>query len=312
MNFNQLEYIIAVDRYKNFSRAADACHITQATLSAMVKKLEEELDINIFDRKTNPISTTDAGQIIIDAAKKVLIQVQLLSDKAKNIKGKIAGRIRIGIIPTIAGSLLPKIIMPIMEKYPDLELEIHEITTQNIVKQLTTGQIDIGILATPLNIEELEENILYYEALMVYGNFEEDKQYIMPEEIREHKIWLLEEGNCLRDQFIKLCHLKKNNQLPHNLKFEASSFESLLCMVDNFSGLTLIPELYYQTLSEEKKKKVRNFKSPVPVREVSLVFYPPYAKHKIIEVLTAEIKGIVNKNLISNNYKKTELVIAKM
>jgi LysR family hydrogen peroxide-inducible transcriptional activator len=312
MNLQQLEYIIAVDQFKNFSRAAEYCHVTQATLSAMVKKLEEELEIIIFDRKGNPIVTTDSGHIILDEARKVLLHSQLMRDKAKAIQGKIGGRVKLGIIPTIAGSLLPKIIRHLLLAHPDLKIEIMELTTHNIIKQLKEGQLDAGILATPLNIEEIEENILYYEALMVYGNFSEEKQFLMPEEIRENKIWLLEEGHCLREQFINLCHLKKKDNLPKNLKFEAGSFETLLSMVDEFDGLTLIPELYYQTLSDEKKQKVRQFKAPIPVREVSLVYFRPFAKQRIIKTLTEEISKIVSADLISNGYKKSELVIARI
>ena len=312
MNLQQLEYILAVEQFKNFSRAAEHCNVTQATLSAMVKKLEEELELTIFDRKATPILATDSGLIILEEAKKVLLHAQLLRDKAFSINGKIAGKLKIGIIPTIAGTLLPKITRLILDKHPELEIEIQEITTQNIIKQLRDGHIDAGILATPLNIDDIEENILYYEALMVYGNFDEEKQYLMPEEIRENKIWLLEEGHCLRVQFINLCHLKKKEKLPKNLKFEAGSFETLLSMVDEFNGLTLIPELYYQTLSEEKKKKVRNFKSPIPVREVSMVYYRPFAKLRIINTLSKEISALIAQNLISGQFKKSELAIAKI
>jgi LysR family hydrogen peroxide-inducible transcriptional activator len=312
MNLHQLEYILAVEQFKNFSRAADYCNVTQATLSAMVKKLEDELELTIFDRKASPIIATDSGLIILEEAKKVLLHAQLLRDKANAIQGKIAGNLKIGIIPTIAGSLLPRITRLILDNHPELSIEIHEITTQNIIRQLKEGHIDAGILATPLNIEDIEENILYYETLMVYGNLEEEKQYLMPEEIRENKIWLLEEGHCLREQFINLCHLKKKGKLPKNLKFEAGSFETLLPMVDEFNGLTLIPELYYQSLSEEKKKKVRNFKAPIPVREVSMVYYRPFAKLRIINTLSKEISELISKDLISGHYKKSDLAIAKI
>jgi LysR family transcriptional regulator, hydrogen peroxide-inducible genes activator len=312
MNLQQLEYIVAVEQFKNFSRAAEYCHVTQATLSAMVKKLEEELELTIFDRKANPIIPTDSGKIILEEAKKILLHSQLMRDKAKSIQGKIAGKLKLGIIPTIAGSLLPKIIRLITTNHPELKLEIHEITTQNIIKQLKDGQIDAGILATPLDEDAIEENILYYEALMVYGNFDAAKQYLMPEEIRENKIWMLEEGHCLREQFINICNLKKKENQPKNLKFEAGSFETLLAMVDEFDGLTLIPELYYQTLSEEKKKKVRNFIAPIPVREVSMVFYRPFAKLRIINTISEEISALISKDLISGSYKKSELAIAKI
>jgi LysR family hydrogen peroxide-inducible transcriptional activator len=278
----------------------------------MVKKLEEELDIEIFDRKSSPITTTDSGKELIEEAKKVLHHAHSLKDISKAIKNKVEGKAKIGIIPTVACALLPKTLKILLSKYPLLELEIIEITSQNMIKQLKEGNLDMGILATPLNNEEIEENILYYEALMIYGNLEQDKKYILPEELKEYTVWLLEEGHCLREQMMQLCHLKKKTNLPKNLKFEANSFETLLNLVDEFGGLTLIPELYYQTLPAEKKQKVAQFQSPIPVREISLVYFRPFAKYRIIEALANDIKGIVNEALISNTYKKSELSIIKI
>lgn len=311
MNLQQLEYIVAVDQLKNFSRAAEYCHVAQATLSAMVKKLEEELAIVIFDRKANPIMTTDCGAEIIAEAKKVLYHSYQLRERANTAQNNIEGSIKIGIIPTIANALLPKILKPILAKYPKLEMRITEIPTQNILKQLRNGDIDLGIVVSPLADEDIEENILYYETLMIYGIMEKDTKYIMPEEIKNQKLWLLEEDHCLRNQMMQLCSLKSNESMPKNLTFEAHSFETLLNLVDNFGGLTLIPELYYQTLPDNRKEKVRFFQSPIPVREVSLVFFRPFAKHRIIHALTNEIKQIVNQDLISNKYKKSELIITK-
>lgn len=309
MNIQQLEYIIAVDRFKNFTKAADYCNVTQATLSAMVKKLEEELDLVIFDRKSNKISTTDSGKEIIEEANKIVQHSHLLKERAHKINSTIEGKVRIGIIPTIANSLLPKIIKPILSTYPDLKLEIAETTSNQIIKQLKDGMLDIGILATPLNIEDIEENVLFYETLMVYGDIDIDNKYILPEDIKNHKIWLFEEGHCLREQFIKLCNLKKKDKMIKNLSLEANSFDTLLNMIDEFGGLTLIPELYYQTLSEDKKKKVSFFNTPIPVREMSIAYYKPYAKTRIIDALTNIIQNTINKDLISNNYKKSELDI---
>lgn len=309
MNIHQLEYIIAVDRFKSFTKAAEHCHVTQATLSAMVKKLEEELDVILFDRKQNPILTTDIGLDIIKESQLITSHSSLLKEKAKKGNTIIEGRIKIGIIPTIANSLLPKVIKKLITAYPKLHLEITEITTGNIIKQLKEGSIDAGIMATPSNNEEIEEEILYYETLLVYGEISKKKKYLIPEEIKDHKIWLLEEGHCLREQFINLCSLKKKDVYPNNFSFEANSFDTLLNMVDEFGGLTLIPELYYQTLSTSKKKKVSFFNSPVPVREVSMVYYRPYAKKRIISALADVIKRVITKTLISNNYKNKELTI---
>lgn len=312
MNIQQLEYIIAVDRLKNFTKAAEYCNVTQATLSAMVKKLEQELEIVIFDRKKNPTETTEIGIETIENAKKVVLHSQLLKDNAKKSIGKIEGRIRIGIIPTIANSLLPKILKPILKNFPNLKLDISEQTTNSITKQLKEGQLDMGIVATPLHDTEIEDIVLFYETLMVYGDIDPVQNYILPDEIRNHKIWLLEEGHCLREQFIKLCSLKKKEKMVENLKLEASSFDTLLNMIDEFGGLTLIPELYYNTLSRERKKQVSFFNAPIPVREMSIIYHRPYAKIRTIEALSNIIQTTINKDLISNKYKKSELSITQI
>lgn len=307
MNIQQLEYVIAVDRFKNFTRAAEHCYVTQATLSAMIKKLEVELDIILFDRTPKGVYTTDAGLEIIDEAKKIVMHSQLLADKAKKINGNIAGEIKIGIIPTIANSLLPKIIKPLLEVYPELKLDIAELTTDHIIKQLKAGNIDIGILATPITASEIDKVVLFHESLMVYGDLSTDKKSILPEEIREQKIWLFEEGHCLREQFIQLCSLKKDEVSLTNLNFEASSFDTLLNMVDEFGGLTLIPELYYLSLSEERRKRVTPFSAPVPVREMSIVFHKPHAKGRIIKALADLIRSNINETLRSHLVPEEEL-----
>lgn len=310
MNIRQLEYVLAVDKFKNFSRAAENCHVTQATLSAMIKKLEEELDIVIFDRKSNPVLTTEEGAEILVIAEKIVQHANQLVDRANSIKGNIEGEIKIGIIPTIASCLLPKIIRPLIEQYPRLKLEFKEITTDDMIHQLKTGQLDAGIAATPMSDKDIEENILYYEALMVYGDKDQDKRFMMPEEIKEHKIWMLEEGHCLREQFIKLCSLRKKDVLPENLKFQANSFETLLNLVDEFGGLTLIPELYFNLMPEDRKEKVTFFNQPIPVREVSMIYFRPYAKIRTIEAISTLITEQIKGTLLADTYKNSELSIA--
>ncbi len=312
MNIHQLEYLLAVDKYKSFTKAADACHVAQATLSAMIKKLEEELGVVLFDRKSNPILTTDSGLKVLEDARKVVLHSQLISDKARALSGKIEGHISIAIIPTIANALLPLLVKPLLDTYPGLTLDITESTTSNILRQLKDGSLDLGILSTPLESDGIEHRLLYYESLMVYGQVDADKSYLIPDEIRKHRVWLLEEGHCLRAQFINLCSLKKNDSVLQNLKFEASSFDTLLNMVDSFGGLTLIPELYYLSLPEHKKRKVSFFDMPLPVREVSLVYHRPYAKRHLIDALEKFIVSQVSNILISNDIEKSELSITSM
>jgi LysR family hydrogen peroxide-inducible transcriptional activator len=311
MNLQQLEYIIALDKLKNFSKAAETCFITQATLSTMVKKLEEELDVVIFDRKTNPIITTDCGKEIIEEAKKAVYHTQNLKEMSSLIKGKTEGELKIGIIPTIASSLLKRIIPEMIIKYPKLKFIISEITTSNIVNQIKLGLLDVGIVSTPLNLPDIEEEILYYEKLMVYGKNNKDKNYLIPKEISKEKIWLLEEGNCLRNQVMNLCQLKPK-KLDQNLYFQPNTFETLMGFVDTLDGLTLIPEMYYLDLSAEKKTKVSDFQTPFPVREVSVIFHRPYAKLRLLTTLIKEIKEKIIPILATNHLKNNEMIITKI
>jgi LysR family hydrogen peroxide-inducible transcriptional activator len=311
MNLQQLEYIIALDNYKSFSKAAEACFITQATLSTMVKRLEEELDVVLFDRKTNPIITTDCGKEIIEEAKKVVFHKNYLVELAHQVKGKIEGEIKIGIIPTLASNLLHRILPVIFHKYPNLRIRIEETTTQNVLDKLKKMEIDVGIVSTPLNHSEIEEEILYYEKLLVYGDNQKNRNYRTPKEIDVEKLWLLQQGNCITDQIIDLCSLN-NKMVYENLKFQPNSFETLLNLVDEFNGLTLIPELYYLDLPLAKKEKVSDFKSPFPVREISLVYHRPFAKLRLINALSIEIRNIILPFLQTSKLKNKDMQIAKI
>jgi LysR family hydrogen peroxide-inducible transcriptional activator len=312
MNLQQLEYIVALDKYKNFSKAAESCFITQATLSTMVKKLEEELEVVLFDRKTNPILTTDCGRELIKEAQEILYHSKKLKEYSSQLKGKIEGELRIGIIPTIAGNLLHRVLPTLLLKYPFLKLDIQEITTENIVQKLKMGELDAGILSTPLATKDLEEEILYYEKLMVYGKVKNSKtKYLKPTDIVKENVWMLEQGNCLTEQIINVCSLTPK-EINKNLKLNPNSFDSLLNIVDTLEGLTLIPELYFADLSKERKLLVKDFKVPFPVREISLVFYRPYAKSRLINAVAKEIKELIVPVLQTSKLKNVEMLIAKI
>ncbi len=312
MNLQQLEYLVALDNLKNFSKAAEACFITQATLSTMVKRLEKELNLVIFDRKKNPIVTTECGLEIINEAKKALFHINRIKEMPSEIKGKIEGELVIGVIPTIAGNLLHRILPHYIKKYPKLKIRVQELTTEFIEDKLKKGLLDVGIVSTPLKNEELEEEILYYEKLKVYGNIKESKvQYLRPKDLVSENVWLMEEGNCITDQIKNVCALKNKPKNP-NLNFQPNSFDSLINMVDNLHGITLVPELYYLDLPTEKKKLVHDFISPFPVREVSLIFHRPYAKSRLIQSLKNEIIQEIKPILESSKLKNNEMIIAKI
>jgi LysR family hydrogen peroxide-inducible transcriptional activator len=297
VNIQQLEYILAVDQFKSFSKAADYCHVTQATLSAMVKKLEEQLDIVIFDRKANPIATTENGREVLVQAQQVVAHANALLSSSKAINQKIEGKVKLGIIPTIASSVLPLIMKPLVEKYPLLHLEIHEVTTNQMIKDLREGKLDVGILSTPIASTDLETQILYVEDLRLYGYLSGGKQQISQSALSQERIFLLQEGHCLRDQIIQLCDLKKSKSLPANLSVESNTFDTLLNLVDTFQGMTLLPSLYVQQLSEGRKRHLLEISDGTLRREVSICYYRPYAKWNIIRRLQAEITELVQVHL---------------
>ena len=299
MNIQQLEYILAVDQFKSFSKAADYCHVTQATLSAMVKKLEEQLDIVIFDRKASPIATTENGREILLQALQVVAHANALLSSSKAINQKVEGRVKMGVIPTIASSMLPLILKHLVEKYPLLQLEVYEVTTNQLIKDLREGKLDVGILSTPIASTEVETELLYMEDLCVYGRLPSASRSIAKSELAKQRMFLLQEGHCLRDQIIQLCDLKKNKSLPSNLSVESNTFDTLLNLVDEFSGLTVLPALYVGQMSEARQAHLIELKEGTLTREVSLAYYRPYAKWNILNRLKAEITAKVNERLNS-------------
>ncbi len=293
MNIQQLEYLIAVDKYKHFGKAAMSCFITQPTLSAMIQKFEDELDVKIFDRTTHPIRTTDIGIQIIEEATKVIDAINELKGKANLLNNVLAGRLNLGIIPTVSNFILPAQIFEFLKDNTKIELNVKEMTTENIIKSLKSGELDAGIIATPFDsANEFYHDFLFNEELMLYSSDQETKKdsFVVPEEINSDKVWLLEEGNCLRSQFENICHLKENSLKPKNLEFLASNINTLITMVDKVGGITILPELAIPQLSEQQKGKIARFRKPFPYREITLIYYKPTYKQKILDEMTNSIK----------------------
>lgn len=306
MNFQQLEYVIAVHKAQQFFQAAEDCNITQATLSAMIRKLEAELDITLFDRSRKPVKTTQEGLAFIEIAKSILSQrdtLFTLSTKEQKLKGSLS----IGIIPTIATSLLPIILPTILEENPDLNLKVIELTTDEIKKQLLTDKLDLGIFATPGGEDDLEEQIMYYEPMMVYGILDSAKEFVSSEDVKEGQVWLLEEGHCFRNQVMTICEIREKKLAHQNLEFRGSAFETLLNLTDRFGGYTLLPELYYQSLREDRKIKTKHFQKPLPVREISLVSYRSSGQKYAIDYLSSLISRLVKDKLSSSSLSNQDM-----
>jgi LysR family transcriptional regulator, hydrogen peroxide-inducible genes activator len=300
MNFQQLEYIIALDTYRHFATAAEHCFVTQATLSMMIKKLEEELDTKLFDRSRQPVVPTDLGEKLIQQARIILLERDRLFETIQLERQNLSGTLRIGIIPTLAPFLLPLFLPAFIVKYPDVKLVIKEWTTDDIVHKLVFHQLDVGILATPLDNKQLHEDPLFYEEFLVYAAREQlfgGKQYLLAEDIDINHLWLLEEGHCLREQVINLCELTNQNKTNSQLEFAASSIETLKRMVEINQGVTILPMLALADLKDNANSRIHYFAKPVPVREIGLVTYRNHTKEQLIEALKKEILALIPDNM---------------
>lgn len=296
MTLTQLEYIIAVDNKKSFARAAAACHVTQPTLSMQVKKLEEDLGVLIFDRSKKPILTTDIGQRIVVQARSIIREAsripQLIEEEQETVKGEL----RVGIIPTLGPYLLPLFLPAFMEKYPEVELNIQELLSDQIMDKLQADQLDAGILVTPIHAEGFTEIPLFYETFVVYMSTSHplsDQHKIDFEDLNLDDMWLLQEGHCFRSQAVNICG-EKSVKTHRGLRFESGSLETLRRIVEKQYGYTLLPELATLELGEELyHKHVRTFRNPQPVREVSLVLRRSFMKRKLVDLLQGAISEAV-------------------
>ena len=304
ITITQLEYIVAVDTFRHFGRAAEHCFITQPTLSMQIKKLEEDLEVIIFDRSKQPLIPTDVGTRIIDQARGVIQETEKINNIIKDHKNLISGELKIGIIPTLAPYLLPLFIGNYKRKYPNIMIKVEELTTENIVDQLNRDLLDVGVLVTPLKEERINEKPIFYEEMMIYAHEEHplhNKPAIKVNDIAIPEIWLLSDGHCFRHQVINLCSFKgaSNEELP--FYFEAGSLETLMNIIDKEGGITLIPELAAVEMVKSRTEHIRHFADVIPLREVSLVYSRHFAKNKLIELLWKEIVSSMPEKLLDKD-----------
>lgn len=308
MTLVQLEYIVAVDTYRSFVGAAEKCFVTQPTLSMQVQKLEEMLKVKLFDRSKQPIVPTEIGSQIIQQARYVLQESQKIKEIINSQQQDIVGELKVGIIPTVAPYLLPQVIANMMEKYPDLKLLIWEYTTEDIIHHLKTGVLDCGIMATPVSEPGIAEVPMYYETFFTYISKNSKlfkKKTINSSDLEEENIWLLNEGHCMRSQVLNICRSTKDSRLQ-GLTYNTGSVETLIRMVDINNGATLLPELALTDLNSKQLSKVRSFKSPEPVREISLVTHSNFIKKRMLNAFREEILGVIPKAM--KQKKKKDVV----
>lgn len=289
MTLTQLEYLVAVATYHSFVAAAEKCFVTQPTLSMQIHKLEDEFGVKIFDRNKHPITTTEIGALIVQQAKIALSEAKKIDEIIAQNKKEIAGIFRFAIIPTIAPYILPQLLSDYLSKFPKLKLEIVEMQTNDIIRALVNNELDAALVSTPLENSDIKEYPLFYEPLVAYFSKKDkvlQKRMVNINDIQLQHLWLLNEGNCLRNQVLNLCSESIHKiQGEKGYKYESSNVDTLRKMVDLNGGVTIIPELATFELPEDAQDHIRYFEESEPVREISLVTNKHFVKMSILQTI---------------------------
>lgn len=314
VTLTQLEYIVAVEKFGNFSAAAKSCFVTQPTLSMQIQKIEEELGVMIFDRSRQPITATTIGRKILDQSRVVLSESGLIRDLITKEKDSVEGDLRLAIIPTLAPYLLPLFLGDFSKNFPLVNLYVEESKTDDIITGLQQNQIDIGLVVTPLDEPLLREHILFHEPFYIYASKDSElagKKAIAEGDLQDQELLLLTEGHCMREQMLKVCRqqTRHSNSLA-NVQFESGSIETLCHLVEKGNGYTVIPHLA-KSWQDYRDGKIIPFISPSPSREVSLVVHRSFARESMLKALADCIKKSLPAELRQLTIQTTTIGIHK-
>ena len=297
MSLQQLRYLIALDEHRHFGHAAAASHVAQPTLTTQLRKLEEELGVQLFDRSAHPVEPTPIGERIVAQAHSVLSEVNVLEGLVRHETAELTGTFTIGIIPTLAPYLLPLFISSFAAGHPEVHLEIRELESERIIAELLAGRLDFGLLVTPLEERQLREINLFYEPFLVFASPTEPihrHASLLPTHLHHEDLWILEQGHCFRNQVLNICGAQPT-AADRNFSFQAGSIETLKNMVRRNPGYTMIPEMsVHPTLD---RAFVKRFADPQPAREVSLVVHRNFSRERLVRKLADSIHAAVPPSL---------------
>lgn len=303
MTLQQMEYIVAVDKYRHFAKAAESCGITQSTLSSLIQKLEYELDVTIFDRSSHPVKPTELGQEIISQAKVLLFNASQIEELVSSHKGESVGKVRLGIAPTIAPYILPKMLKYLSVNHPDIQLFVEEARVTDIIQKLERAELDLALLATPLDNKELLEVPVYNERFVAYVSPQEEvygTKDIDTYDLPLHNVWVLREGYCPNKGVFPFCHTQHDKPAI----YEAGSIETLVKIVDENGGYTIIPELHVPLLRKCQQSHIHHLHNPEPSREIAFVFRRDFVRERLLNILTDAIKAVIPSHMILDRLKK--------
>ena len=302
MTLQQLEYIVAVYRTRHFVKAAEACGVTQPTLSAMIQKLEAELDVKLFERSSQQVMPTAIGKVVVEQAWKVLNRARKLKDIVAEEKKSLTGTFRLGILPTIAPYLLPRFFPRLMRENSSLEIRVVEMKTAYIRRAIDRGEIDAAVMVDTGDLDDYALTTLFYEQFLAYVSPSDQlsaKKSIKTSDLSNELLWLLDEGHCFRDQLVKYCQLKaaKTSQSAYSL----GSIETFMRIVENGQGMTFIPELATMQLTPTQKELVRPFAIPIPTREVVMATSKAFVRQSLLNMIVGQIRKSVPEKMLKLN-----------
>lgn len=308
MTLQQMEYIVAVDKYRHFAKAAESCGVSQSTLSSLVQKLETELDVTIFDRNSHPVKPTAVGEEIISRAKLLLFNAAQVRELVATRKGESVGRVSLGITSTVAPYLLPKMLKYLSANHPDIELYVEEARVSTLVSQLERGELDIALLATPLNNGDLLEIPVYQERLMAYVSSDEpiyNDPDLQTGRLPVESVWVLREGYCPNRGVFPFCNYRAERQTV----YEAGSVETLIKIVDENGGYAIIPELHVPLLRKCQQANVRVLTNPEPSREIAFVVHRNFVRERLLNILADAIRMVIPPAMINKRLKKFSITL---
>lgn len=301
MTLSQLNYALAVARYGSFKHAAERKGLSQPALSMQIQKLEDEIGIRIFDRTIVPLSITRDGSLFLERAQEIVTAAQRLSEFSGKLNEDFDGEIKIGIIPTLAPFLVPLFADQLLKDYPKFRMDIHELITEKVVKGVRSGDLDVGIISTPIKVYGISAIPLFYEKFFIYSTDKiiSDGLPINLNKINYENLWLLEEGNCFRDQINNFCDLKKIRK-NKQFVYRSNSIDALIRLVDTKGGMTILPELSTLSLSVEQEENVKVIAGKPKAREIALIVTKNYDKERYIEKLKTYIQNNIPKTMLSS------------
>ena len=305
MTLQQLRYIVAIDDYRHFGKAAEACGLTQSTLSLMVKKLEEELDVRLFDRDAHPVAPTAIGRKVIDQAKVALYNVEQITEMTRSEKEILTGPLKIALILTVAPVLVPGLFKYIGENYPSISLQTEEMLSDTIKNKLRKAEVDMGIMSGPVRDTDLLEIPLYHERFLAYvspTNPAFAQENIRMETILEHPVWIIRDGLRQLDP-----SELKPGEISYDRFFEGGRVGILIQVVNDNGGITIIPETHSGLVLYSQQNCLRPIVDPVPGRTISLVIRADYIHEAKLNAVAEAVKRIIPGNMLESLLRKNAL-----